>query len=63
MEIKKKKGLTKLNNINIVDPEKNTARTMAACRCSCNCTGPDSYHTQNNTFSAIHSNIMYALGG
>ncbi|MDR0286717.1 MAG: hypothetical protein LBI03_03280 [Clostridiales bacterium] len=41
MKLKKQNGLTKLKKINVVDPEKNTAKTMAACRCNCVCI-PDS---------------------
>ena len=60
MELKKKNGLTKLKKINIVDPKKNTAKTMGHCQCNCHCrTGESS----TNAFGPTHGNIMYALGG
>jgi hypothetical protein len=60
MEPKKQNELTKLKKINVVDPEQNTAITMATCMCSCNC---QNYNADNNAFGALHNNIMYALGG
>jgi len=37
MELKKQNRLTKLKKINIVDSEKNTAKTMGWCPCTCFC--------------------------
>jgi hypothetical protein len=61
MEQKKQNGLTKLKKINMVNAEKNAARTMATCWCHCTC--GEYPNTDNNAFGATHSNIMYALGG
>jgi hypothetical protein len=61
MELKKQNGPTKLKKLNVVNPEKNTAVTMAHCTCHCVC--GEYPNTDNNAFGATHGNIMYALGG
>jgi hypothetical protein len=51
---KKQNGLIRLKKLNIVDPEKNTARTMAACRCNCVCFPDDVFSSYlNGPFSLI----------
>jgi len=54
MEMKKQNRLTKLKKINIVDPEKNTAKTMAACYCNCVCIPDETFSSyQDGPFSLI----------